>query len=445
MVVAVVFNLTMATYFVIIIVKNYTNKEASVKTENLPRVVIIGAGFGGLETAQRLRNAPVNITLINRQNYHLFQPLLYQVAIAGLVPSQIAYPLRTIFRKQKNLTFQMGEVTSIDFDGRYVRSNGSVIAYDYLVLAVGGQTNFFGLKTVEENGFQLKSIEDATGTRNHLLRMFERASREADPDVRKALLTFVVVGAGPTGVETAGALAELITHVLTKDYPQMDLREVRVLLVEATGTVMTAYPDELRKATVKLLEDKNVEILLNTRLTDYNGRRITFADGRHIDAYTLIWTAGVRSAEITDRLGLQQAAAGRIRVQPTLQLPQRPEVFVIGDAAYVEDEKGQPLPMLATVAQQQAKTAARNIQNILRGKTLEPFRYKDPGLLATIGRNAAVARIWGLSFSGFIAWVIWVGLHIFRLIGFRNRLVVLINWAWDYFFYDNQVRLITRE
>lgn len=415
------------------------------KTKNLPHVVIVGAGFGGLETAQKLRNAPVKITLIDRQNYHLFQPLLYQVAIAGLVPSQIAYPLRTIFRKQKNLTFQMGEVTSIDFDGRYVRSNGSVIAYDYLVLAVGGQTNFFGLNAVEENGFQLKSIEDATGTRNHLLRMFERASREAGPDVRRALLTFVVVGGGPTGVETAGALAELITHVLAKDYPQMDLREVRVLLLEATGTVMTAYPDELRKATMKLLEDKNVEILLNTRLTDYNGRRITLADGKYIDAFTLIWTAGVRSAEITDRLGIQQAAAGRVRVQPTLQLPQHPEVFVIGDAAYVEDEKGQPLPMLATVAQQEAKTAARNIRKALGEKTLESFRYKDPGLLATIGRNAAVARIWGLSFSGFIAWVIWVGLHIFRLIGFRNRLVVLINWAWDYFFYDNQVRLITRE
>jgi NADH dehydrogenase len=425
-----------------------------VNTQKLPHVVIVGAGFGGLETAQRLRNTPVQITMIDRQNYHLFQPLLYQVAIAGLVPSQIAYPLRTIFRKQKNLTFQMGEVTSIDLDGRYIRSNGSVIAYDYLVLSVGGQTNFFGLNAVEEHGFQLKSIESATGTRNHLLRMFERASREVDPELRKALLTFVVVGGGPTGVETAGALAELITHVMVKDYPQMDLSEVRVLLIEATGSVMAAYPDELRNATMKLLEGKNVEILLNTRLTDYNGRRITLADGGQtpalapgasVDAHTLIWTAGVRSAEITDRLGVQQAAAGRVRVEPTLQLPQHPEVFIIGDAAYMEDEKGQPLPMLATVAQQQAKTAARNIQQTLRGEKLEPFRYKDPGLLATIGRNAAVARIWGLSFSGFIAWVIWVALHIFRLIGFRNRLVVLINWAWDYFFYDNQVRLITRE
>jgi NADH dehydrogenase len=375
----------------------------------------------------------------------LFQPLLYQVAIAGLVPAQIAYPLRTIFRRQKNLDFQMGEVTSIDFEARYIRTNGSVIAYDYLVLAIGGQTNFFGLQAVEENGFQLKSVESAVGTRNHLLRMFERASREVDPERRKALLTFVVVGGGPTGVETAGALAELITHVMAKDYPQMDLHESRVLLMEATGSVMTAYPEGLRRATVELLEGKNVEIMLNARLVDYNGRSLRLADGTEIETHTLIWTAGVRAAELTDQLGVRQAAAGRVWVEPTLQLPGHPEVFIVGDAAYVEDEKGQPLPMLATVAQQQAGAAARNIKNILQGKQPLPFRYRDPGLLATIGRNAAVARIWGMSFSGFVAWVIWVVLHIYRLIGFRNRLVVLINWAWDYFFYDNQVRLITRE
>ncbi|HEX9386987.1 MAG TPA: NAD(P)/FAD-dependent oxidoreductase [Anaerolineales bacterium] len=413
--------------------------------KTMPHVVIVGAGFGGLETAQKLAHTPVQITLIDRHNYHLFQPLLYQIAIAGLVPSQIAYPLRTIFRHQKNIVFQMSEVTSIDFAARYIRTNGSVIAYDYLVLAIGGQTNFFGMKTVEENGFQLKSIEDATGTRNHLLRVFEQASREVDPDKRRALLTFIVVGGGPTGVETAGALAELITHVLTKDYPEMDLKEVRVLLIEATDRVMATYPDELRKATMKLLESKGVEIFLNTRLTDYNGQTVTAADGSQIDAYTLIWTAGVRAAELTNRLRVQQAASGRVRVNSTLQLPQHPQVFVIGDAAYLEDGKGQPLPMLATVAQQEAKVAAKNIQNILKGESPEPFQYKDPGLLATIGRNAAVARIWGLSFSGFIAWVIWVVLHIYRLIGFRNRLVVLINWAWDYFFYDNQIRLITRE
>jgi NADH dehydrogenase len=246
-------------------------------------------------------------------------------------------------------------------------------------------------------------------------------------------------------VETAGALAELITHVMTKDYPEMDLSESRVLLLEATGSVMTAYPEELRQATLDLLERKGVEVYLNTKLIDYNGRTISVADGNQLDAHTLIWTAGVRSAELTDRLGVEQAAARRVRVEPTLQLPRHPEVFVIGDAAYLEDGHGQPLPMLATVAQQQADAAARNIRKIVKGEDLEPFQYKDPGLLATIGRNAAVARIWGLSFSGFIAWLIWVVLHIYRLIGFRNRLVVLINWAWDYFFYDNQIRLITRE
>lgn len=413
--------------------------------QKIPHVVIIGAGFGGLQAAQKLANAPVQITMIDRHNYHLFQPLLYQIAIAGLVPSQIAYPLRTIFRHQKNIDFQMGEVASIDFDSRYVKANGSIIGYDYLILAVGGQTNFFGMHSVEDNSFQLKNIDSAVETRNHLLSMLEKASREVDPEKRRALLTFVVVGGGPTGVETAGALAELIIHVMTKDYPHMDLNDVRVLLIEAAPSVMMTYPDELRNATRKLLRKKNVEIMENTRLVDYDGHRVTLADGSYIDAQTLIWTAGVRSAEITDRLGIQQAAAGRIRVEPTLQLPGHPEVFVVGDAAYVENGGGHPLPMLATVAQQQARATVHNLQRILKGQKPEPFHYKDPGLLATIGRNAAVARIWGLSFSGFIAWMIWVVLHIYRLIGFRNRILVLINWAWDYFFYENQVRLITKE
>jgi NADH:ubiquinone reductase (H+-translocating) len=413
--------------------------------EKTPHVVIVGAGFGGLEAAKKLAKTPVRITIIDRYNYHLFQPLLYQVAIAGLVPSQIAYPLRWIFRKQSNVNFQMAEVTSIDFASHYVKLEGSVIAYDYLILAVGGQTNFFGMTEVEQHGFQLKNVASAVETRNHLLRMFEEASREVDPERRRALLTFVVVGGGPTGVETAGALAELITHVMAKDYPYLDLSDVRVLLIEAASSLMLAYPDELRKATHNLLRSKNVEILLNTRLLDYNGMHITLADETLIPTHTLIWTAGVRSAEITDRLGVPQAPGGRIRVEPTLQLPGHPEVFVVGDAAYLENKNSQPLPMLATVAQQEARAAAGNLQKILKGETPRPFHYKDPGLLATIGRNAAVARIWGMSFSGFIAWVIWVVLHIYRIIGVRNRLLVLINWAWDYIFYENQVRLITKE
>ena len=414
-------------------------------TQKLPHVVIVGAGFGGMEVARRLAKEPVQITLIDKHNYHLFQPLLYQVAIAGLVPSQIAYPVRTIFRKQRNLTFQMGEVTSINFNARYVKLEGSIIAYDYLVLGVGGQTNFFGLDSVEQHGFQLKDIESAIGLRNHLLKLFEEASREADAERRRALLTFVIVGGGPTGVETAGALAELISHVMVKDYPEMSLSDARVLLLEATEHLITAYPDELRKATRNLLEKKNVEVLVNTKLASYNGQRVTLGDGRQIPTHTLVWTAGVKAAEVVDHLGVEQAGAGRVRVESTLQLPQHPEVFVIGDAAYLENGNGKPLPMLSTVALQEGKVTAQNIQRILKGQSPEPFHYKDPGLLATIGRNAAVARIWGISFSGFIAWVIWVFLHIYRLIGFRNRVLVMVNWAWDYIFYENQVRLITKE
>jgi NADH:ubiquinone reductase (H+-translocating) len=410
-----------------------------------PHIVIIGAGFGGLNVALQLKDAPVQITLIDRQNYHLFQPLLYQVAIAGLLPSQIAYPLRTIFRKQKNITFQLGEVMEINLEGRYVRMNGSVIAYDYLVIAVGAETNFFGMDSIQQSGFQVKDIQKAVSTRNHLLKLFEQASHEADAEKRRAMLTFVVVGGGPTGVETAGALAELINHVMVKDFPDLNLNEARVILLEANDHLITPYPHELRHATFKLLRREQVEILLNTKLADFNGQTVTLGDGRQIATQTLIWTAGIKAAPMLDSLGVERAGAGRVPVAPTLQLPQHPEVFVLGDAAYLLNGDGQPLPMLSTVAIQQGKVAARNIQRIINGERPQAFHYKDLGLLATIGRNAAVARIWGVSFSGFTAWVIWVFLHIYRLIGFRNRILVFVNWAWDYIFYENQIRLITRE
>src|SRR6476660_63725 len=393
---------------------------------NTPHIVIIGAGFGGLNVARQLRDAPVRITLIDRQNYHLFQPLLYQVAIAGLLPSQIAYPLRTIFRKQKNITFQLGEVTEINLEACYVSMNGSVIAYYYLVIAVGAETNFFGIDSIEQDGFQVKDIQKAISTRNHLLKMFEQASREGDAEKRRALLTFVVVGGGPTGVETAGALAELINHVMVKDFPNLNLNEARVILLEANDHLITPYPHELRHATFELLRREQVEILLNTKLANFNGQAVILGDGSQIATSTVIWTAGIKAAPMLDSLDVERAGAGRVRVASTLQLPQHPEVFVLGDAAYLVNGDGQPLPMLSTVAIQQGEWTARNIQRILRGREPEPFHYKDPGLLATIGRNAAVARIWGVSFSGFIAWVIWVFLHIYRLIGFRNRLTVLI-------------------
>ncbi|CAG1000747.1 NADH dehydrogenase [Anaerolineales bacterium] len=413
-------------------------------TKHIPHIVIIGAGFAGMEAARGLANAPVQITLIDKNNHHLFQPLLYQVAIAGLLPSQIAQPVRTIFRRQKNLTFQMGEVSAVNLDEKYVKLNGSVIAYDYLVIATGGRTNFFGFDSLEKAGFQVKDLETAVKTRNHLLSMFERASNEGDAERRKALLTFVIVGGGPTGVETAGALAELISHVMVKDYPRSMLKEARVILLEATSNLLGSYPDELRKSTLKLLHGKNVRVRLNTRMEDFNGQRIALADGSQIETQTVIWTAGIKTAEMVDELNVEKASGGRICVLPTLQLPDHPEIFVIGDTAFLE-ENGQLLPMLATVAIQQGATAAKNIRRQMDNLPLETFHYKDPGLLATIGRNAAVARIFGISFSGFIAWVIWVFLHIYRIIGFRNRVVIMFNWMWDYLFYDNQVRLITKE
>jgi len=414
--------------------------------KQLPHVVIIGAGFGGLDAAKQLAKSPVRITLIDRRNYHLFQPLLYQVAIAGLSPVQIAHPVRAIFRRQKNLTFLMGEVKNVDFKARQVITEHGALEYDYLILAPGSRTNFFGMQSIEENGHEMKNISSAVGTRNHLLKMFEKASREADPDVRRAMLTFVVVGGGPTGVESAGALAELIQLVLIKDYPQMNLKDARVILVEASNHLMpNVYPRNLQAATLKLLRRKRVSVRLRVKVTGYDGKQVTFENSDPISTSTLIWTAGVRASELVERLGVDKGPGGRIIVKPTLQLPGHPEVYVIGDAAYLEDETGQPMSMLATVAQQQARQVAKNIDNELRERPSKPFYYKDPGLLATIGRNAAVARIWGISFSGLIAWLIWVGLHIYRLIGFRNRLLVMLNWAWDYFFYDSQVRLITKE
>ena len=404
----------------------------------------MGAGFGGLRVARALRRAPVQVILLDRNNYHLFQPLLYQVATAGLEPEQIAKPVRSILRGQKNFDFRMVEVTAVDLVQRRLETNAGPIAYDFLVLAPGGETNFFGLETVAKHGLGLKDIPDAVAIRNHVLTCFEQAMLEADPEQRRARLTFIVVGGGPTGVEMAGALSELIRLVLVKDYPRLNIKDVRILLLEATDRLLAAMPERLREAAGKTLWRKYVEVRFGATVADYDGIRIRLKSGEIIPAHTVIWAAGARAAGLNDRLGLATARQGRIAVEPTLQVAGHPEVYVIGDAAYRETN-GVPLPMVAPVAIQMAETVARNIVRTLRGRPLREFRYRDQGTLATIGRNAAVAHVFGLQLSGFPAWVMWLVVHIIQLIGFRNKLFVLLNWAWDYFFYERAARLITRD
>ena len=409
-----------------------------------PTVVIVGAGFGGLRVARALRRAPVQVILLDRNNYHLFQPLLYQVATAGLEPEQIAKPVRAILRGQQNFDFRMAEVTGADLAARRLETSAGPIPYDYLVLAPGGETNFFGLDAVARHGLGLKDIGDAVSIRNHVLTCFEQAMLEPDPERRRARLTFVVVGGGPTGVEMAGALSELIQLVLVKDYPRLNIKDVRVLLLEATDRLLGTMPERLREAAGRTLWRKHIEVRFGATVADFDGVRVRLKSGEIVPAHTVIWAAGVKAATLNTRLGLPAGRQGRIVVEPTLQVRDRPEVYVVGDAAYLEVD-GAPLPMVAPVALQMAQTVARNIARATRGAPPEPFRYRDPGTLATIGRNAAVAHLYGLQFTGFPAWVMWLVVHIIQLIGFRNKLFVLLNWAWDYFFYERAVRLITRD
>ena len=405
--------------------------------------MIVGAGFGGLRAARELRRAPVDVILVDRHNYHLFQPLLYQVATAGLEPEEIAKPVRAILRGQRNLDFRLLDVAGVDFAARRVLTSDGPIGYDYLILAIGARTNFFGLAEIKRHGFDLKDLAGAVRLRNQVLECFERGMLESDAERRRALLTFVVVGGGPTGVEMAGALSELVRLVLVKDYPRLNLKDVRVLLLEAGDRLLAGMPAQLSEAAARTLWRKHVEVRHGVTVAEFDGARVRMKSGEVIPSYTLIWAAGVQAAGLAERLGIPTARLGRLPVLPTLQLSGHPEVFVIGDAAYLEADNA-PLPMMAPPAMQMGQIAAENIVRLMAGMPCEAFRYRNPGALATIGRNAAVAYIHGIPFKGFPAWVVWLVVHIIQLIGFRNRLFVLINWAWDYFFYDRAVRLITR-
>ncbi len=414
---------------------------AEMTAERRPRVAIVGAGFGGLWAARHLVQAPVEVLLIDRHNYHCFLPLLYQVAAAELEPEEIAYPVRSILWKLPNVQFILADVQRVDLARRILETDGPAIPYDFLILATGSVSHFFDVPGAEEHALPLKSLEEGVALRTRILCCFERAALDPDPERRRRMLTFAIVGGGPTGVEFAGALAELIRGPLAKDYPALDFREVRVVLLEAADGLLPGWPERLRAYAAARLRRMGVEVRLHASVSRITREAVHLKDGMSVPAETVVWTAGVRGDSLAQAWGLPTARAGRVAVEPTLQLPGHPEVSVIGDLAYVE-ERGQPLPMIAPVAIQQGTTAARNIERQIAGQDPLPFRYRDPGVMVVIGRNAGVVHVWGRSFTGFPAWVLWLSVHLAKLIGFRNRLFVLINWAWDYLFYERAVRLI---
>ena len=406
-----------------------------------PRVVILGGGFGGLYCAKALRKAPVCVTLLDRSNHHTFQPLLYQVATASLSPGDIATPLRHILKRQRNADVWMGEVVDVDVEGRVVVLADGVVAYDYLVVATGATHAYFGHDEWAPTAPGLKTIDDALEMRRRFLLAFEAAEREADAAARERLLTFVVVGGGPTGVELAGAMAEIAFKVIPRDFRFIDTRSARIVLLEGGPRVLPAYPADLSEKARRQLERLGVEVRTDALVTGIEPHAVFIGEER-IDADNVFWAAGVLASPIGARLGAPVDRAGRVIVGPDLALPGHPEVFVIGDLAHAEEDGGM-VPGVAQGAMQGGAHVARQIARELAGKPREPFRYWNKGNLATIGRAAAVADFGRIRMSGFPAWIIWVFVHILYLIGFRNRLVVMIQWAWAYLTYQRGIRLIT--
>jgi NADH dehydrogenase len=404
-----------------------------------PRVVIVGAGFGGLWAAKALANAPVEVVLVDQRNFHTFFPLLYQVAAAELEPQSVAYPVRTIFRRQRNFRFLLAEVQRIDLATRTVLTSRGPLRYEYLVLAPGSTTNDFGVPGAAEHGWPLRTLEDAIALRDQILSRFELAVSEPDPARRARLLTFVIVGGGPTGVEFAGALSELVAGPLAKDYRELDRREVQIVLLERAERVLAAYPEPLSRWAERRLEQLGVTLRRGAAVTAVDPDGVWLANGERVEADTVVWVAGVRGDPSFPDWGLPTGGGGRIVVAPTLNLVDFPTVFVVGDAALLP---AQPLPMVAQVAIQQGRTAAANIARHLRGEPLRPFVYRNLGDMAVIGRNAAIFVRGRLQCSGFLAWLLWVVVHIANLIGFRNRLVVLTNWAYEYLTFERGSRLL---
>ena len=409
-----------------------------------PRVVIVGAGFGGLETAKKLAKQPVDVVVIDQHNYHLFTPLLYQVASSLLNPSEIAQSVRAILRGQKNFRFVQGQVEGVDFERHAVRLSGEdEMLYDYLVIATGSTTNFFGLEGAEQLAQGLKDLPEALALRNHILSCLETASHKPAEAEDAGWLTFTVAGGGPTGVEYAGALSELVRGVVHREYPELDGRNVRIVLVEGRDEVLPPFRPKLGGAARRALQKKGVEVITGQRVVAVSPESVTLAGGQVIATRTLVWAAGVKPGSLAAALGVPLTKSGRIEVDEYLRLPGRADVFAIGDVAAARRDDGE-VPMLSAPAMQEGRLVAKNIARAMKGEALKPFHYFDKGSMATIGKNSAVAQVGPLNFTGFIGWVVWLVVHLYYIIGFRNRVAVLMNWAWDYVRSDRPIRIIAK-
>jgi len=408
------------------------------------RVVIVGAGFGGLETTYRLAGAPVSITLVDRRNHHLFQPLLYQVATASLATSEIAWPIRYLLRGRQEVTTLFATVAGVDATAkRVLLDDGDTLAYDTLVLATGARHAYFGHDEWEPFAPGLKTLEDATTLRRRILVAFERAERESDPARRAALMTFVIVGAGPTGVELAGTIAELAQDTLPPDFRNIDTHKARVVLIEAGPRVLAGFADDLSAYAQASLQSIGVEVVLGQSVTECNADGVVYG-GQTLQAKTLIWAAGVRASPAAEWLGASADRAGRLQVEPDLTVSDHPDIFAIGDTVVVNGPDGKPVPGIAPAAKQQGRYVAETIKARLRGETLGPFRYKHAGSLAQIGKRKAVIDFGRFKLSGALAWWIWGIAHIYFLIGLRNRLQVAISWLWIHARDQRAARLITQ-
>lgn len=409
------------------------------------KIVIVGGGFAGLNAAKRLRRAAgLEITLVDRRNHHLFQPLLYQVAMAGLSPADIAAPIRSILSRAPNLRVLQGEVRGVDFERQVVAADFGPLPYDYLLLACGARHSYFGHDEWEEYAPGLKTLEQATEIRRRVLTAFEAAERTDDAEERKRQLTFVIVGGGPTGVELAGAIGEMSRFTLARDFRRIDSKLARVILVEAGPRILPMFPEELASRAVRDLESLGVQVWTSSRVTGIDAEGLDIGDER-IQAATVLWAAGVEAVGLARRLGVETDRAGRIIVNPDLTIPGHPEVFVAGDMAHCEGADGRLLPGTAPVAMQQGRYVAEMILRDLAGKPREPFVFHDKGQMATIGRSRAIVELGRWKFSGFFAWIVWLLVHIYYLTGFRNRVFVVLNWAWLYLSFRRGARLIVEK